>query len=831
MKYISILAVAILLSVTSYAQRLLFDSHTILTSTSLAIGYDDLTSKYVADGLPVKSIENIFQFLENKDNAIGERLAVICAWGWSPYFTSQHRADEFFTYLCKKKRYKSLEIFAEKAPWDQVLCMAYLMALDNIDNMIMPIKLADQAVLRNPKSYAARFVDAMLSAHNSLKTDWGGVYTIMDGVRNLTNVDEDITKAVRDNVFAYSDSYKPYATGEKTAPSIREQNETLANMFKNYNGFVTVDMLRAQRVALYDMITPSDSTLTEIQPAMAKIASSTNGSSLLDNLFEALLNEDLSLQGRLAICSTIFRYNPADYAAAFAYYLYQRKTIVSHADLLNVLTPRALACYYYLCLRKYPEGLDYMTFNAVGRSVMENKDTEQAVRVMLLMAQLNNALMNEDWCGASMIFDDACATDLMTERNVIGGMFAYDLFEYMHQCSMQCAKAEPIARKVFDAAMEKYDKRDYQSAYTGIGEALKLYQSPRFMYAKAIVAYLLNKDEEAMEALNFCIQEKYNVAAAHSVMAEILQMKHKYAESIVHCDSSLAHKPEQPQVLFMRAMNHSQMNKHKECVKDYESILKLRDKVQDFDYAVVYNNLAYSQMQHGKLEDAIAPAAEALALSHNKSYILDTNGELQYRLGNYEKAVDFMNQAITIDSLTNKKTSNSFYYRGYALMKLGRFAEAARDLSEVVALGVPNVSRKLKSVQKSALKTPNDKQFYFVVDSPKVLLNGDTDVRIKQVVCTDKYVMVTMSWTNSQFDEGVYSIKPESYIIDADTGEKYQIFAAKNCSFAPYRTPLKQGETAEFQLFFRAVPRDTKNIHFFESEDSNWKFFGIELKK
>ncbi|MBP5420255.1 MAG: hypothetical protein J6Y72_10645 [Bacteroidales bacterium] len=831
MKYITTIAIATLLSVTSYAQRLLFDSQTILTSTSFAIGYEDLVSKYVAEGLPIKSAENVFQYLENKENAIGGRLAVICAWGWSPYFTSQHRADEFFTYLRKNKRYKSLESFAQKAPWDQVLCMAYLMALDNIDDMSKPIMLADNAAQRASNSYAAQFVRAMLHAHNSLKTNWGDVYTIMNEVRNLSGVNEDITKAVRDNVFAYSDGYKPYATGEKTAPTISEQNETLANMFKNYNGLVTVDMLRAERNMLYDMLTPSDSILTEIQPAMAKIASSTNGTSLLDNLFETILDENLSLQGRLSICNTIFHYNPADYAAAYAYYLYQRKIIGQHSDIVNAISPKALACYYYFCLRKYPEGLDYMTFNMVGRRVMEEKSTEKSIRLMLMMAQINNALSNEDWCGAYMIFDDACNTDLMTERNVIDGMFAYDLFEYMHQCSMQCAKTEQIARKVFDAAMEKYDKRDYQSAYTGIGEALKLYQCPRFMYAKAIVSYLLNKDEEAIEALNYCLQENYNTAAAHSVMAEILQIRHKYAESIIHCDSALVSNPESLQVLFVRAINFSQMKKYKECINDYETMIKLRDKNKDFDFGTVYNNLAYTYMTIGQLEKAKAPALEALTLSYNKSYVLDTNGELQYRLGNYEKAVEFMNQAITIDSLANKNAYNSYYYRGFALMNLGRYAEAASDFKKVEHSGFPKVERMLKKAQKAALKSTSDAQFCYVVDNPNVLLNGDTGVRIKQVKYTDKYVVVTLSWTNNEYDSGVYSIKPEAYIVDAATNEKYQIFAAQNCTFSPYRMELKRGETAEFQLYFKAIPRQTKNIHFFESEDSSWKFFGIELKK
>ena len=829
MRHILTLIIATSLSIISYAQVQFFHSESILTSTSLAIGYEDLVAQYVNDGSPVKSNEEVFRFLENSQKPIGERLAVICAWGWSPYVKIQNRGQLFLSYL--SKRYKNFELFAQKAPWDLQLCMAYLMALDNYENVAPSISLAQNAVSQNYNSYAARFILAMLRAHDALKSNWGQVYTIMDSVRNLSDVEEDISAAVRENVYKYSDKYKPYANGTKEMPTIAEQNATLANMYRNYNGYVSEDMLRAQRVRLYDMLVPSDMVVNEAQAPMQKIINSAQNSEILDNFFGSLMDENLSLEARLYVCSIMMRFNPTDYASAFAYYLYKNNIVQTNGDLVSGIGINPLMCYFYMCTRKYPENLDYNIFNMIAVRLTNDESTSKTAQVAMLMARINNFLLNDDWCEAAITFDDACDKKLITEKNVVNDMFAYDLFEYMRQCSNRCAVNEPESRKVYASALEDYLNHKYDSAYIKINEALGVFTCPRYMHVKAWTAFHLKRDNEAIEAFQYCIKHEYRKDDCEYTIASIYSDQKKYALSNEHCDSALVANPLFARAIFLRALNNSKLGKPKVAIEDYKRLIGLREKVPDFEYAVAYNNLAYAYIVEGDYESAKMPAEEALALSHLDDFILDTYGELQYHLGNYEKAIFYMSQAITIDSIYNIKKDNSLYIRGLAREKLGRHYGAARDLQRAQQNGNKKAAKALRKVKNIKSLTPDASQFSFTVKSPSIMLKSDTDVEIVEVRCTDEYVAFTMKWHNTLYDQGAYSINPNTYIIDTTTGKKYHIFAADNCAIWPQTTPINLNEEATFTFYFEALPQNVKSIDFYESEESNWKFFGINLEK
>ncbi len=64
-----------------------------------------------------------------------------------------HHADSWYAFLNAKGDYRSMKTFVEKAPADQLLCMAYLKALDNYFSVSEAAAMARAARDKRPESY------------------------------------------------------------------------------------------------------------------------------------------------------------------------------------------------------------------------------------------------------------------------------------------------------------------------------------------------------------------------------------------------------------------------------------------------------------------------------------------------------------------------------------------------------------------------------------------------------------------------------------------------------------------------------------------------------
>ena len=88
-----------------------------------------------------------------------------------------------------------------------------------------------------------------------------------------------------------------------------------------------------------------------------------------------------------------------------------------------------------------------------------------------------------------------------------------------------------------------------------------------------------------------------------------------------------------------------QRNEMKRCFKAYDKALRYHA-----DNAMVLNNYAYFLSEDGKsLERALTMISRALALSQNNSTYLDTMAWVLYKLGRYDEAKKYMQQALSRD--------------------------------------------------------------------------------------------------------------------------------------------------------------------------------------
>lgn len=137
-----------------------------LTSTDFYQAY--LDEKIVQEALNSKSklTENLLHYLVNASNPLDIKLAVINAMGWNHIGTSNSKL--YLESVVSTKHYSS-EInnnyisFKWNANTDELICYAYLKALDNYLDVVDANEIAATA-LKNTNSFAINFISRLIKA-------------------------------------------------------------------------------------------------------------------------------------------------------------------------------------------------------------------------------------------------------------------------------------------------------------------------------------------------------------------------------------------------------------------------------------------------------------------------------------------------------------------------------------------------------------------------------------------------------------------------------------------------------------------------------------------
>ncbi len=202
MKIKSIIASAIAFMLT--AQMAYADSP--LTSTYFANFYQNeniMATAKKADGIIT---EELMDYLVGKKNPLDVKLAVINELGWD--FDKKTNAVLFMTYLTSQKGYKNEDHFKKKGSGDELICMAYLKALDNYFDVTEALEYANLATAKNKKSYVCHLIAGIIKGQKAFDIGWCEVFKATDAVRKNTSLKMDMKIEASDQVFGYMDMYE-----------------------------------------------------------------------------------------------------------------------------------------------------------------------------------------------------------------------------------------------------------------------------------------------------------------------------------------------------------------------------------------------------------------------------------------------------------------------------------------------------------------------------------------------------------------------------------------------------------------------------------------------
>jgi hypothetical protein len=179
-----------------------------LTSTPFYKSYLDFTFIKEAAKSNGKITEKQLQFLTNSKNPIAIKLALINSLGWN--VKGKSNAPEYLAYLFEKQPQLNYKNFINKTKADQLICYAYLKAMDDYFNVKSASVFARQAIRKAPTSYSIHLIGTLIQVQGVNAKNWCSIFTKMNQVRTNKKLKLDMRLISTAAIFSYTDGYKAY---------------------------------------------------------------------------------------------------------------------------------------------------------------------------------------------------------------------------------------------------------------------------------------------------------------------------------------------------------------------------------------------------------------------------------------------------------------------------------------------------------------------------------------------------------------------------------------------------------------------------------------------
>ncbi len=179
-----------------------------VTSTDLSLGYQELA--IVTSAAESKTVDKqIAAFLQEPNNPLDQKAAVIAALGWST--DGKINATLFCQIAYNKDKVSDLNI--KKLRPDQLAVIGYLLLMDDYFKPEKALPYLTAAAEKLPKSYTAAMLLAIGQAQKELSNmnNWCAVWKVTEKVLLNKTLTDDILKpeAVK-SITDYMESYKEY---------------------------------------------------------------------------------------------------------------------------------------------------------------------------------------------------------------------------------------------------------------------------------------------------------------------------------------------------------------------------------------------------------------------------------------------------------------------------------------------------------------------------------------------------------------------------------------------------------------------------------------------
>ena len=243
---------------------------------------------------------------------------------------------------------------------------------------------------------------------------------------------------------------------------------------------------------------------------------------------------------------------------------------------------------------------------------------------------------------------------------------------------------------IYKSALEKLNNNDFEGSLIDINHLIDIDPnvSQAYFFRGYLTFYYKKNAENAINDFSTALQINPTDINSLFLRANCFESLENFPNAIVDYTQILKIDSEVLDAYYRRGICKSNLGDQFGAIKDYDYIInKVIDQKKQFkDLATVYNNKAWCLVLLNKPKEGLPFANESIKNDESLWYSWDTRGEIFYKIGEYQKCINDMDRAITIE-----ENANSLFYRGLAKIKLGKKTEACDDLSRAGELGKAEV--------------------------------------------------------------------------------------------------------------------------------------------
>lgn len=211
--------------------------------------------------------------------------------------------------------------------------------------------------------------------------------------------------------------------------------------------------------------------------------------------------------------------------------------------------------------------------------------------------------------------------------------------------------------------------------------------NPQGYACRGFVHSYLGNDPEALQDFNRAIALAPKDESFYFDRAELYDRRRVFALAIQDLSRAIDLNPNFVEAYRLRGQVYEALKDFKSAIADYSQAMKLdpnADKYYQLRGEARYNFADY----HGAVAD----------FSRLSPPPFESRGKAYVALGNYEKAIADLNQAVANSPYTIGDNGYRYYYRGLAFWKLGKINLAVRDLETAIAgfEELPTIPRRIE---------------------------------------------------------------------------------------------------------------------------------------
>ncbi len=298
----------------------------------------------------------------------------------------------------------------------------------------------------------------------------------------------------------------------------------------------------------------------------------------------------------------------------------------------------------------------------------------------------------------------------------------FDVFAALAQSSGDNANLDDAA--VIFGRLTLQMRPDYDLAKLLLGDlmaqqqhvdvALQMYRgveasSPMYWRARLKVAAALNEldnSDEAAKMLTAMMAERKERADAAQALGDLLRSKERFAEAAKAYDIAVERTPNPEAkdwpLFYARGISEERSNQWTKAEADFRKALQLSP-----DQPFVLNYLGYSWVDQGiNLQEGRKMLEKAVSLRPNDGAIVDSLGWANFKLGNYDQAVQLLERAVSLTSTdwtvndhlgdaywrTGRKVEATFQWRRALVLKPD--ADKVKGIEDKIEKGLSDQSSK-----------------------------------------------------------------------------------------------------------------------------------------